>query len=123
MTQDELKVRVAAGKGEKASVPRVDAVLIGPNDRTYSLGSSEQYDHEKFERAVRTILAKARAKGAGTNIHTWLGFVREAEWASAGADLIVHGGDLFTFGLMICRDLRRLQKILDDFPGGTGAAA
>ena len=44
----------------------VDAVLIGPHDLSCNLGVPEQYDHPKFQDAVKTIFRKARNAGVGS---------------------------------------------------------
>ena len=41
----------------------VDAVLIGPHDLSCNLGVPEQYDHPRFQQAVKTIFRKARNAG------------------------------------------------------------
>jgi 4-hydroxy-2-oxoheptanedioate aldolase len=46
----------------------VDAVLIGPHDLSCNLGVPEQYQHTKFQDAVKTIFRKARKAGVGVII-------------------------------------------------------
>ena len=41
----------------------VDAVLIGPHDLSCNLGVPEQYQHHKFQEAVKAIFRKARKAG------------------------------------------------------------
>ena len=50
---------------EICSVPGLDAVLIGPHDLSCSLGIPEQYDHPRFDEAVRTIFRIAREHRVG----------------------------------------------------------
>src|SRR5829696_6725502 len=69
---------------EICAVQGLDAVLIGPHDLSCSLGIPEQYDHPRFDEAVRTIFRVARARGVGAGIHFWLGMEREVAWAKAG---------------------------------------
>jgi 4-hydroxy-2-oxoheptanedioate aldolase len=99
---------------EIVSVPGVDAVLIGPHDLSCSLGLPEQYDHPDFEQAVRTIFRKARAKGVGAGIHSWMGVERELAWFQAGANLLIHEADIRTFCSGVRRDVQRLRQATGD---------
>jgi 4-hydroxy-2-oxoheptanedioate aldolase len=100
------------------AVPGLDAVLIGPHDLSCSLGEPEAYGTAAFEEAVTTIFAKARAHGLGAGIHSWMGVEREATWARAGANLLIHEADLLTFARVVRDDLVRLRAALGDSPGG-----
>jgi 4-hydroxy-2-oxoheptanedioate aldolase len=46
---------------EICSVPGLDAVLIGRHDLSCSLGIPEQYDHPRFDEAVRTVFRIEKA--------------------------------------------------------------
>src|SRR5438093_500919 len=76
------------------SVPGLDAVLIGPHDLSCSLGIPEQYDHPRFDEAVRTIFRIAREHRVGAGIHFWNGMEREITWSKAGGNLVMHSSDL-----------------------------
>jgi len=101
---------------ELVSVPGVDAVLIGPHDLSCSLGLPELYDRPEFDRAAKLIFTRARAKGVAAGIHAWMGLEREADWARAGANFIVHESDIRTFTHTIGRDLAQLRRMLGDSP-------
>lgn len=107
---------------EILSVPGIDGVLIGPHDLSCSLGIPEQYDHPEFERAVRTIFTRARSRGLGAGIHSWLGLERMAEWARSGANLLIHEADLTTFSKSGRRDVAQLRQALGEkASAGSGA--
>src|SRR5262245_36769914 len=72
------------------SVAGLDAVLIGPHDLSCSLGIPEQYDHPRFDEAVRKIFQTARGHGVGAGIHFWLSMEREIAWSRAGGNLVMH---------------------------------
>src|SRR3954447_2321508 len=76
------------------AVPGLDAVLIGPHDLSCSLGIPEQYQHPRFDAAVRDIFAIARQHGVGAGIHFWLSLEQEVTWARAGGNLVMHSSDL-----------------------------
>jgi 2-keto-3-deoxy-L-rhamnonate aldolase RhmA len=105
---------------EILSVGGVDSVLIGPHDLSCSLGIPEQYDHPRFDEAVRTIFTKARKHNVGAGIHFWLSIAQEIEWAaSAGANLIMHSADLALFSEYLKLDLNHLREVLGDSPKET----
>jgi len=107
------------------AVPGLDAVLIGPHDLSCSLGIPEQYDHPKFEAAVREIFATARKHGIGAGIHSWMGIEREAEWANGpgGANFIIHEADIIAMRLKLTADLAALRKRLGASAGKSSQAA
>jgi 4-hydroxy-2-oxoheptanedioate aldolase len=93
------------------SVAGLDAVLIGPNDLSCSLGIPERYDHPRFEEAVRTIFTIARRHNVGAGIHWWLSLEREAQWARAGANLIMHSSDLTLMSRGLKAEISRLREL------------
>jgi 2-keto-3-deoxy-L-rhamnonate aldolase RhmA len=99
------------------AVADIDAVLIGPHDLSCSLGVPEQYAHPCFEKAVQTIIAKVRAHGVGVGVHYWWGIEDELRWVKAGANLIVHSGDIVLFADALRDDLRRFREACADRTG------
>ena len=82
----------------------VDAVLIGPHDLSCNLGIPEQYDHPKFQEAVKTIFSKARAAGVGAMIHhigelfgAGMQNTDAGQFIKWGCNNVVTGGDLAFF--------------------------
>ncbi len=98
---------------EICSVPGLDAVLIGPHDLSCNLGIPEQYDHPRFDEAVRTVFRIAREHGVGAGIHFWLGLEQEITWAKAGGNLVMHSSDLATFSRTLKSDIDHLRKALE----------
>ena len=94
------------------SVPGLDAVLIGPHDLSCSLGIPEQYDHQRFDAAVRTIFTIARQHGVGAGIHFWLGLEQEITWAQAGGNLVMHSSDLAAFSRTLKAEIQQLRQAL-----------
>jgi 2-keto-3-deoxy-L-rhamnonate aldolase RhmA len=106
-----------AALDEILAVPGVDGVLIGPHDLSCSAGVPERYDAPEFNMAVRTIFSKARAKGVGAGIHAWMGVDRAAEFAKAGANLIVHEADIISFRDNVRKDVARLRGLAGEKVG------
>lgn len=97
---------------EICSVPGLDAVLIGPHDLSCSLGIPEQYDHPRFDEAVRKILSTAREHNVGAGVHFWLGLEQEITWAKAGGNLVMHASDIFTVTRQLKSEIETLRKSL-----------
>ncbi|TBL78984.1 HpcH/HpaI aldolase family protein [Paenibacillus thalictri] len=94
-------------------VPDLDGVLIGPHDLSCSLGVPEQYRHPVFDRAVRTILGKARAAGIGAGLHYWAGMDQQIAWAKdAGMNMIVHKADIISFIEQMGKEIGELKAAL-----------
>jgi 2-keto-3-deoxy-L-rhamnonate aldolase RhmA len=99
---------------EILATPDIDAVQVGPHDLSCSLGVPEQYAHPRFEEAIQTIIAKARARHIGVGVHYWWGIEDELRWVKAGANLIVHSGDIALFADALRADLKRFREECGD---------
>jgi 4-hydroxy-2-oxoheptanedioate aldolase len=101
---------------EILDVPQLDAVLIGPHDLSCSLGLPEQYDHPEFDRAVREILRRARARNIAAGIHYMMGDIQqEIRWIQEqDANLIIHRADLVVFAAEMGRQIQQIKSALGD---------
>ncbi|MBA3439349.1 MAG: aldolase [Pyrinomonadaceae bacterium] len=96
-------------------VPDIDAVLIGPHDLSCSLGIPEQYDHPRFDEAVRIIIRKARASGIGAGMHFWAGLNQQVTWArEENLNLIIHRADILAFFEYMDSEINKIKEALDD---------
>ena len=98
---------------EICSVPGLDSVLIGPHDLSCNLGIPEQYDHPRFDEAVRKIFCIAREHGVGADIHFWLSVAKEIEWSQAGGNLVMHSSDVASFSRTLKSEIAELRQALD----------
>ncbi|MFM9961910.1 MAG: HpcH/HpaI aldolase family protein [Planctomycetaceae bacterium] len=99
---------------EICSVPGLDSVLIGPHDLSCNLGIPEQYDHPRFDEAVRKIFGIAREHGVGAGIHFWLSLEQEIIWSRAGGNLVMHSSDLATFSRTLKSEVAQLRQALSE---------
>jgi len=100
---------------EILNLPGLDAVLIGPHDLTCNLEIPAQYEHPKFDAAVREIITKARAKGIGAGIHFWPSTAQTAKWANeVGLNLIIHHADMSIFCVAMQREINEIRKAVGD---------
>ncbi len=105
------------------AVEGVDAVLVGPHDLSSSLGIPERYDAPEFDAAIRTIAHKARSRGVGAGIHSWMGIPREVEWAGMGLNYFIHSADIIAMKHTLATEVRALRAALGDVQGGESAKA
>jgi len=100
---------------ELLAVDELDAVLIGPNDLSISLGIPEEYENPKFVTAAEDIIQQARAAGKGAGIHHLTrSESQERHYIQKGANLIVHSADVLEATRAIDDALRRLRKDFDE---------
>jgi 2-keto-3-deoxy-L-rhamnonate aldolase RhmA len=99
---------------EILKVPGLDAVLIGPHDLSVSLGVPEQYHSKIFNDAVCSIIEKARRYNIAAGFHFWKSLELESNWIKAGANLIIHSGDITIFSEKLKEDLKKMRKQFKD---------
>jgi len=100
---------------EILAVPQIDALLIGPHDLSCSLGIPEQYDHPELDRAVNTIIDKARRHGVGVGLHFLANMEKqEINWIRAGANLIIHSADIIAFSHTLRIEIDRIKQAVGD---------
>jgi 4-hydroxy-2-oxoheptanedioate aldolase len=99
---------------ELLAVPGLVGIIIGPHDLSISLGVPEQYDHPRFEDAVREIISKAREKGLGAGIHLSEGAELQIKWAKAGANIILHSSDIALFQQRLKQDITNIRSALGE---------
>ena len=96
------------------AVPGIDAVQIGPHDLSVSMGIPEQYDHPEFDKMVRLIIQKARARNVSAGVHFWGNLAQEIEWAKCGANVFLHSADVSLFTQALHSDLKEARAALGD---------
>ncbi len=74
-------------------VPGIDAIFVGPNDLSISLGIPDRYDHLDYEAALRTVLAACRARGMPVLIHHHT-VELTTKWLREGARFVLHSSDV-----------------------------
>lgn len=99
---------------EILAVPGIDAIFIGPHDLTISLGIPEQYDHPRFQEAVRHIITTSQAQGIPAGGH-WQQLEHVQHWQSQGSRFILYSSDGRALSEGYRRDLGMLK-------GATGEA-
>ena len=73
----------------------VDAVFVGPNDLSISLGVPDQYDHPDYEGALRRILSTCKAHGTPVLMHHQTVALTQ-KWLKEGARFVLYSSDART---------------------------
>jgi 4-hydroxy-2-oxoheptanedioate aldolase len=87
----------------------VDAVLIGPNDLSISLGVPDGYDSPLFRDAVTEVMRKSRQAGKGFGLH-FDEFQHNEYWVERGANFTVFSRDTFGACQYLRTGIERLRK-------------
>ena len=74
-------------------VKGVDAVFVGPNDLTVTLGVPDQYDHPDYEAALRRIIKVSAERGVPVLIHHQTVDLT-TKWLGEGARFVLHSATL-----------------------------
>jgi 2-keto-3-deoxy-L-rhamnonate aldolase RhmA len=93
---------------EILAVPGIDAIFIGPHDLTISLGIPEQYDHPRFQEAVRQIIETSQARGIPAGGH-WFQVEQVRRWQAAGSRFILYNSDGGALAQGYRRDLEAIR--------------
>lgn len=96
------------------SVPGLDGIVIGPHDLSINMGLPEQYDHPDFEKTVKEIVHKARAKGLAAGIHFPAHPEYQIKWVKEGANIVLHSSDMRLFSQKLSEDLSNIKKAVGD---------
>ena len=70
----------------------IDAIFVGPNDLTISLGIPNQYDHPDYESALRQIIKSCQDKNTPVLIHHQSVDLTK-KWLKEGARFVLHSSD------------------------------
>ena len=73
-------------------VPGIDAIFVGPNDMSISLGFPDQYDRPEYQDTVKHVIDTCEAKGIPVLVHQQTPDLSEY-WIKQGARFILHTTD------------------------------
>ena len=83
---------------EVLDVPGIDAVAIGPNDLSGTVGVLRQHDHPKVKSSIERIIAAAKARGLAATMGIVTPPEQTAELARKGVRLVLVAADV---GLLV----------------------
>jgi len=73
-------------------VPGIDAIFVGPNDLSITLGIPNDYDHPDYEAALRRIIATCEKRNVPVLIHHQT-VPLTIKWLNEGARFVLHSSD------------------------------
>jgi 4-hydroxy-2-oxoheptanedioate aldolase len=74
------------------AVPQIDAIFVGPNDMSISLGVPDDYAQEIYKTTVKGVIDQCEARGIPTLVHHQTPELSEY-WIEQGARFVLHGTD------------------------------
>ena len=76
-------------------VQGIDAIFVGPNDLSITLGVPDQYDHPDYEAALREIISKSSAANVPVLIHHQTVELTQ-KWLKEGSRFVLYSSDART---------------------------
>lgn len=70
----------------------IDAIFIGPNDLSITLGIPDEYEHPRFVETVEQIIGTAQARGIPAGAH-WQAEEQVDHWQGKGSRFILFSSD------------------------------
>ncbi|MBM3956948.1 MAG: hypothetical protein FJ313_02710 [Gemmatimonadetes bacterium] len=91
-------------------IPLIDAIFIGPNDMTTSLGIPDDWANPKYLDVLKTVIRKSEAKGMPVMIHqsTMESSIRAIE---LGARFVMHSSDVRLMVAAMQEQFAELRKV------------
>ena len=91
-------------------VDGIDAIFVGPNDLTITLGIPDQYDHPDYEAALREIISKSQAAGKPVLIHHQTVPLTQ-KWLREGARFVLYSSDARTMHNGYREEFREIKSV------------
>jgi len=98
---------------ELASVPGVDALMVGPADLSISLGVGGEFDHPELESAIERVIATCRRHGRYPAIQVRSPALAR-KWIGRGMQLVGCSMDL----VLLWQAVREMAQALKEARGG-----
>ncbi len=113
-----LFINIESAEGVKnlddiLKIEGIDGVIVGPHDLSVSLGVAEQYDHEDFEAALRTIIDTCAKNGKSIGMHS-TELEMQKKWCAYGMNMAVYSSEMEIFTRSLKNELNELRKINND---------
>jgi len=91
-------------------VDGIDAVFVGPNDLSITLGVPDQYDHPDYEAALREVISKCQAAETPVLIHHQTVELTQ-KWLREGARFVLYSSDASTLHNGYRNEFGQIKKI------------
>jgi 4-hydroxy-2-oxoheptanedioate aldolase len=101
-------------------VPGIDAVFVGPNDLSITLGVPDQYDHPRFESALGRVLELCTARRIPVAVHLH-NMALATKWMERGVRFVLHSSDTRAMAEGFRGDFDALRKVGERLGGAKAA--
>ena len=95
----------------------IDAIFVGPNDLSISLGIPDQYDHPDYEAALREVLRICKAHNVPNLFHHQTVDL-STKWLREGARFVLYSSDARTMHNGFRNEFGRIQAVGAELGGG-----
>ena len=95
----------------------IDAIFVGPNDLSISLGIPTQYDHPDYEAALRRIIGICQAHDTPTMVHHQTVALTQ-KWLGEGARFVLHCSDARAMHNGFRQDLGAIKEAAAELGSG-----
>ncbi len=102
-------------------VPGIDAIFVGPNDLSISLGVPDQYDHPDYEAALRRILSVCKAANLPNLFHHQT-IELSTKWLREGARFVLYSSDARTMHNGFRSEFGAIKQVGEELGGGAAEA-
>jgi 2-keto-3-deoxy-L-rhamnonate aldolase RhmA len=103
------------------NVDGIDAIFVGPNDLSISLGIPDQYDHPDYEAALRRIIATCQAHGTPTLTHHQTVPLTQ-KWLREGARFVLYSSDARTMHNGFREEFSAIKAVGEELGGAVAGA-
>ena len=98
-------------------VEGIDAIFVGPNDLTVSLGVPDQVDHPKYEEALRRILTTCKRRSKPVLVHHQTVKLTQ-RWLREGAKFVLYSSDRRTMHNGYREEFGAIKEVGAEIGGG-----
>lgn len=102
------------------NVPGIDAIFVGPNDLSISLGIPNQYDHPDYEAALREVIRICQAHNVPSQFHHQT-VELSTKWLREGARFVLFSTDVGMMHHGFSTEFGRIKEVGAELEG-VGAA-
>lgn len=107
---------------EMLEVEGIDAIFVGPNDLSISLGIPDQYDHPDYEAALRRIRSICAAHNV-PNLYHHQTIELTTKWLREGVRFVLYSSDVRTMHNGFREEFGAIKAVGEELGGGAAGDA
>ncbi len=107
---------------EIVAIDGIDAIFVGPNDLSISLGVPDRYDHPAYEAALRAIIATCQLRNLPVLIHHQTAELTQ-KWLREGARFVLHSTETRAVHNAFRSEFGAIRAVGEELGGGEATDA